>query len=409
MNGLYCVTGEKLEILSVGILNKDAGPDFSQVKLKIEGTLWIGNAELHIKSSDWMIHGHDKDPAYDSVVLHVVYDDDLKILRRDGSVLPVLVLKNLFSDRLFSNCQNLIDNLNAFPCEKQIRHVDPVVIENVISRSIVSRYEYKSAEVMDKLSELKGNWNETFYYYLARNFGFKVNAVPFEMLATSLSQKIFARYKNNPLQIEAMIFGQAGFLSDELLDEYPKKLLSEYIFLKKKYGLQPINISLWKFLRMRPQNFPTIRLAQFAAMIVSSNHLFSKILEIPNLKEISRLFENLPVNAYWKHHYHFKKLAADEVSLQIGRRSVHNIIINTVCIFLFTYGKYTDQQIYVDRSFAFLNELPSENNIYVNQYVKSGVRSDSALTSQALLQLNKFYCSQKKCLNCGIGIKILNR
>lgn len=409
INDLSCVDGEKLQILSPGIHNRDAGPDFSQAKLRIAGTLWIGHAELHIRSSDWMAHGHFQDPAYNAVVLHVVYEHDQEIHREDGGLVPTLVLKDLFSDELFDRYQNLINNLNAFPCEKLIKNVDPIVIENVISRSVISRLEYKSSEVIDKLKHLKGNWEETFYFFMARSFGFKVNAIPFEMLALSLSSHILAKHRNNSLQIEALIFGQAGFLDARYSDHYLKAMSTEYIFLQRKYGLKPMDVSVWKFLRMRPQSFPTVRLAQFAAMMISSNHLFSKVLDLETLSEIVQLFSNLSVNGYWRNHYHFKKSTAAEVHLQIGTSSVHNIIINTICVCLFTYGKYTDQHIYIDRALAFLEELPSEHNVCVSQYVKSGLSCRTAFTSQALLELNKNYCSQKKCLNCGIGIKILNK
>ncbi|WP_316794184.1 DUF2851 family protein [Pedobacter frigoris] len=405
---LYCAGGEKLEILSPGILNKDAGPDFSHARLKIDHTLWAGNVELHIKSSDWVLHNHEENGAFESVILHVVYHHDQQIYRKNGSLIPVLVLKDLFSDQLLDTYHGLVNNRNAFPCEKQIGGVDQVVIEHVLSRAIAERLEYKSAEVLMRLGALKGSWDETFYYFMARNFGFKVNAVPFEMLASSLPQRIFAKHKNNPLQIEAMIFGQAGFLNADLQDEYSKRLFLEYTFLRKKYGFEPIDVSLWKFLRMRPQNFPTVRLAQFAALIISSSHLFSKILELKSLKEIYRLFEDLPVNQYWERHYHFRK-TTKQVILQPGPASVQNIVINTICLFLFTYGKYTDQVHFMERAFIFLEELPAERNMITDQYVNSGVRPDSALMSQALLQLNKYHCNQKKCLNCGIGIKILKK
>ncbi|WEK18164.1 MAG: DUF2851 family protein [Candidatus Pedobacter colombiensis] len=405
---LYCEDGEELQVLHPGILNKHAGPDFSGAKLVIDGLNWVGDVEIHLKSSDWLAHGHQHNPAYNSVVLHVVYQYDSPIYRTNGSLVPVLVLKNLFSDHLFANYSELIATVNPFPCQKHIADVDRIVVDAFLSRVMIERFEQKSEEVFKKLSQNRGDWEQTFYYFLARNFGFKVNAVPFELLADALPHHLFSKYKDNALQIAALIFGQAGFLEQPFIEVYPRQLQKEYAFLRKKHSLTHIESALWKFLRMRPQNFPTIRLAQFAALILKSNHLFSKILKAGSVAEMQVLFSELPVNEYWRTHYHFNKNTG-KVIVQPGLQFVHNIIINTVCLFLFSYGKYTDQPELVDRAIDFLERIPSESNAIVNQYVSAGVIADRAFTSQALLQLNKFYCSQKKCLNCAIGIKILKK
>ena len=288
----------------------------------------------------------------------------------------------------------------------QIGGVDDICIESMISKLIIERLQEKSDMVIRKVNTLNGDWNEGFNYFIASNFGFKVNAVPFELLSESLSQHIIAKNKNNSSAIEALIFGQAGFLDQDFKEEYPCFLKSEYTFLQKKYDLTPIDKSMWKFLRMRPQSFPTVRLAQFSALMISSDHLLSKILELKDLKLVYNLFENLPVNAYWFSHYHFNK-ETKNVNLQLGKKSIQNIMINTVCVFLFAYGRYTDQLQYVDRALDFLEDIPAEDNKIITQYEESGVKPGNAFRTQALLQLNKYYCSQKKCLNCGIGIKIL--
>ncbi|RZL29169.1 MAG: DUF2851 family protein, partial [Pedobacter sp.] len=215
-------------------------------------------------------------------------------------------------------------------------------------------------------------------------------------------------HKDNPLQIEALIFGQAGFLNQSFEEEYPNQLKREYQFLQKKYNLKPIDISLWKFMRMRPQNFPTLRLAQFAALIINSNHLFSKILVMRDYLNSHVLFENLPVNPFWKTHYHFNK-KAEKVSLQMGKSSIQNILINTLSLFLFAYGKALDQENFVTRSFYLLENVPSENNAIVKQYEDAGVVVKNAFYSQAILQLKKKYCNEKKCLSCGVGIKLLKQ
>ncbi len=405
---LQTTTGEIIQVIQLGTLNKNAGPDFSNAKLVIGDTTWVGNVEIHLKSSDWLLHQHQLDNAYENVILHVVYDDDTKIYRKDGTLLPALVLKNRFPASLANNYEALITAANNFPCEKQIHEIDDFLIKGFLSRVLVERLEDKSAEVYEKLKELKNDWDEAFYHFMARNFGFKVNAVPMEMLARSLPQQLFAKHKDQPLQIEALIFGQAGFLDQKFKDEYPKQLQAEYRFLQKKYGLQPIEVSLWKFMRMRPQNFPTLRLAQFAALIINSHHLFSKVLALRDYRNSQQLFEALPVNPYWQNHYHFNK-TAENVGLQLGKGSIDNILINTLSLFLFAFGKAMDQHNYITRCFYILENLPAENNAVVKQYIDAGVRIKDAYQTQALLQLKKTYCNEKKCLNCGIGIKILRQ
>lgn len=405
---LICARGEELSVLEPGILNIHAGPDFSHAKLLIDGTTWVGDVEIHLRSSDWALHGHDQDFAYDTVILHVVYQYDQPISRTNGSLIPVLVLKDLFAEHLLYNYHELLNGMNRFPCEKQLWDVEEVITGNFLSRVSIERLEQQSTAILRKLECYKGDWDQTFYFFIARNFGFKVNAIPFELLADALPNSLLLRHKDSALQMAALLFGQAGFLTGSFTEHYPMQLQREYCFLQKKYGLQPIDAVCWKFLRMRPQNFPTIRLAQFTALMVKASHLFSRVLEVEKLQDCYQLFEELPVDAYWQTHYHFNKETA-KVIVQPGRQSIQNIIINTVCLFLFSYGKYTDQQEFIIRAFDFLEKLPAENNAIVAQYLNSGLKVSSALMSQAVLQLNKCYCTQKKCLNCGIGIKILKK
>lgn len=405
---LYTTTGEEIKVLQVGNANQHAGPDFSNAKLIIGKTTWAGNVEIHIKASDWLLHQHQIDSAYENVILHVVYDADEQIYRKDETLIPTLTLKGLFDPKLLEKYEALVTSANNFPCEKQISEVDEFIVNNFLARVLVERLANKSTEVYEKIKQLKGDWDGAFYHFMARNFGFNVNAMPMEMLAQSLPQTLFAKHKENPLQIEALIFGQAGFLSQSFEDEYPNQLKHEYQFLKKKYGLKPIDISLWKFLRMRPQNFPTLRLAQFAALIVKSNHLFSKILTIKDYKNSAQLLENLPVNPFWEKHYHFNK-RAENVGVQLGKTSIDNILINTLSLFFFAYGKAMDQQNFETRALQLLENLPVENNAIIKQYLAAGVKVTTAFNSQALLQLKKKYCNEKKCLNCAIGIKILKQ
>jgi hypothetical protein len=406
--GLTTTDEQPIQVLHPGIPNTHAGPDFSQAKIRLSETIWVGQVEIHVKASEWMLHGHQHDEAYENVILHVVYENDKPVSRKTGTEVPVLVLKGLFDEGLYVNYNNLINSFHNFPCEKQIAGVEPMYIHNFLSRLAIERFEHKAIEVNRLLQLHKGDWNETFYICLARNFGFKVNALPFELLAGSLKQQILGKHKDQPGQIEALLFGQAGFLSGDFEDDYPLALKNEYSFLQKKYNLQPIAVSLWKFLRMRPQNFPTIRLAQLATLTLKSSHLFSLVLEITDPSTLVHLFSALPVHTYWKTHYHFHKETAN-VNLQLGKGSINNLIINTVCLFLFVYGKTISDQRYIDRAIYFLEQIPAEKNSIISLYEASGVKIDNAYLSQALLQLNKSYCTEKKCLNCTIGIKILKK
>ncbi|HQS50967.1 MAG TPA: DUF2851 family protein, partial [Daejeonella sp.] len=279
LSDLKSTSGESLDIIRPGHHNQHAGPDFSNAKIRIGDTLWAGNVEIHIRSSDWYRHQHQFDKAYDNVILHVVAYHDQEIFRADGTEIAVLEIGNLIPEEIAQNYEDLMAGLNWIPCERKIKQVDKFFINTCLTRVLIERLEEKSELIDALLIEVKGSWNDAFYISLARNFGFKTNALPFEMLARSLPQSLLARYKDRSFQIEALIFGQAGFLDNKLKDPYPQLLRKEYLFLRKKHGLRPIDKYLWKYMRLRPRNFPSVRLAQFAALIIRSNHLFSKIID----------------------------------------------------------------------------------------------------------------------------------
>jgi len=404
---LQTTDGEDLEIYSAGIHNSDAGPDFHNARVKIGGTVWAGNVELHLSSSDWEKHGHSADNAYDNIILHVVYSDDKPLILTNGRRIPTLELKNRVPDDLYNRYHNLVfGNQAIIPCEASIGSVDGLTMHNWLTRVLVERLERRSAAIISAINLNRGDWEETFYQFLAANFGFKTNALPFELLAKSLPQITLAKHKNNAMQIEALIFGQAGFLEGAVTDDYPRNLKTEYVFLQKKYGLKPLEVHLWKFMRLRPQNFPTVRLAQFAALVVNSNHLFSKVLEIKEVKGLRNLFADITVNPYWENHYRFdaESVAA---SKNLGKSSIDVLLLNTLALFLFSYGKFNQVQYYINRSLQLLENLPPENNKVVADFSTLGVKIKTAFESQALLELKNNYCSYKKCLECGVGNKIL--
>ena len=406
-DNLQTTAGESIEVFSAGLPNSDSGPDFHNARLRIGDTTWAGNVELHINSSDWHKHKHTYDGAYKNVILHVVHRDDEPITLPDGRRLATLELKDRISPDLYNRYHGLVfGNQQFIPCEGTVRHVDDITLRNWLTRVLVERLEKRSAAVMAALEKNKGDWEETFYQFLAAQFGFKTNALPFELMAKSLPQLTLAKHKNNPLQIEALVFGQAGFLEDEFKDDYPAKLKEEYGFLRKKYNLTPIEKHLWKFMRMRPQNFPSIRLAQFAALIVRSNHLFSKMIEIKDVNYLRKLFTDLDINPYWETHYRFG-LESKPSSKSLGESSIDILLLNTFVLFLFSYGKHNQQEYYINRSLKLLEKLPAEENNIVTNFDLVGIKVNTAFDSQALLELKNNYCSYKKCLQCGVGNKIL--
>ena len=405
--GLQTTTGEAIEIYSAGLHNTDSGPDFQNARIRIGDTTWAGNVELHLSSSDWQKHNHDADNAYNNIILHVVYRDDVPLITNDGRRIPTLELHNRVPAELYSRYHTLaFGNQSVIPCGATIGKLDDFTLRTWFTRVLIERLEKKSAAVTAALQLNRGDWEETFYQFLAANFGFKTNALPFELLAKSLPQNILAKHKNQPLQIEALIFGQAGFLNQPFEDSYPQHLAKEYDFLRKKYKLTPIENHLWKFMRLRPQNFPTIRLAQFAALVVNSNHLFSKVLDTRDIKGLQALFADIKVNSYWDDHYRFDK-ASKPSSKKLGQASIDILLLNTLALFLFSYGKHNQLQHFTDRSLKLLENLPGENNKIIADFSSLGVKAKTAFDTQALLELKSYYCNYKKCLQCGVGNKIL--
>ena len=404
---LNTTDGETVIVEHPGYQNHDSGPDFFNARVRIGDTRWAGNVEIHIRSSDWFKHEHHYDRAYDNIILHVVHDSDVTIKRADGQVIPVVELKNGFESTKWSDYQKLANAPGWVPCAKQIANIDDFIIQQWLDRVLVSRLEKKTQFITNLLTEFKGNWSECFFILLARNFGFKVNALPFELLARSIPLKILTRHAGNLFQLEALLFGQAGFLAEKFNDDYPFQLQKEYRYLQNKLGLQPLEKHLWKFGRLRPGNFPTIRLAQFAFCIHQNAHLISRIIEASSFKEIQSLF-NVSAGAYWNNHYLMDK-ASEHCVKTIGKASIDNIIINTIAPFLFVYGK-TEMELHLtDKAFNLLEDCPSEKNIIINGWKKIGVNAKTAGRSQALIELKTAYCAEKKCLTCGIGIKLLNQ
>jgi len=397
--------GQILEIISPGFHNTDAGPDFLNARIKIDDTVWAGNVEIHIKASDWHKHNHQNDMKYDNIILHVVYENDITIKRNDKQIITTLCIKNCFDEKLFYRYKDLLLSKMWIPCERNLVVVDKGILNIWKEKLVVERLQKKSEEIENILHNNKNDWNQTFYEFLFKNFGFKINAVAFEMLAKSLPISILAKHKDTLFQVEALLFGQAGFLNDMLTDEYPKALLKEYLFLRQKISLKPIDNSLWNLLRIRPHNFPQIRIAQLASLIYSSTALFSKVIEADSVKTLLKMFSH-ECSDYWQTHYLFDK-SVQTKSFRIGISSIENVIINTIVPFHFAYATIKNDFSFKERALAFLEQTDAEKNHIIQNWHERGIVSKSAWDSQSLIELRNNYCLSKKCLNCMIGDAIL--
>ena len=403
-NNLLTIDGKPAEVIHVGQPNTDSGPDFFNARIRIGETTWAGNVEIHQKSSHWYRHHHNVDAAYDNVILHVVETFDLPVKVKNHE-LPTLVIS--YPSELLKNYEQLLKSERWIACEDKLSEVDPFILRFWFSSLMIERLQSKTGDILVLLEQNKNNWNDTFYQLLARNFGMKTNALPFELLARSLPLQILSKHKNDLFQTEALLFGQSGLLNESLLgDDYFLSLRNEYSFLYKKYGLSGIESHLWKFMRLRPINFPTIRIAQLAALINHSSALFSRVLETENLGELRKLFD-VSASEYWDTHYNFNKISKDNHRKTLGESAFNNLVINTVVPILFVYGDQHMDQAMKDRALALLENLAPESNQIIRKWNSLGIECRSAFETQALLQLKNSYCTDKKCLNCQLGAKII--
>lgn len=409
-NELAITTGEGIQIMIPGLHNSNQGPDFLNAKIKIGDTIWAGTIELHIKTSDWNKHHHQEDRNYNNVILHVVWEDDEidkvfpinKTLNK--SPLPVLELKDRISKILLQRYEGLLQAASFIPCEKNIAAVRDITWKSWKDRLLIGRLMRKTKLVETHLHNSNYHWEETFWWMLARNFGTKVNGDAFEAIAKSISINILAKHKNQIHQLEALLMGQAGLLNGTFTEDYPIMLQKEYHFYRSKYNLQPTSNPLF-FLRMRPGNFPTIRLAQLAMLIHGANHLFSHIKEANTNEQVKQWFA-VTANDYWHYHYRFEE-ETDFKRKKMGNDMVDNIIINTVVPVLFYYGSYHKDEKYKQKALQWLELLEAENNNITKGFEGLGIENKTAFDSQALIELKNEYCNNKRCLECGIGNAIL--
>ena len=405
-NQLHCTNGDELSIIYPGILNCNQGPDFSDAKIKINDTLWAGNVEIHINSSDWKKHNHSEDNNYNNIILHVVWNHDYEIKDNNGNNLFTLELKNRVSKLLLERYRQLMENPSFIPCEKLEANLSGLGLTAWKQRLTAERLLLKSDTIFKILQQTNFHWEETFWWLIAANFGLKINSEAFKKIAQSLPLVLLAKHKSSIIQIEALLFGQAGLLEKDFEEKYPAMLKKEYEFYRKKYKLNPVEEGL-HFLRMRPANFPTIRLAQLAMLIHNSEHLFSKIKETGSAKELKIMFE-LEANDYWHYHYIFDEESAFKIK-RLGKQMVNNILINTVVPIVFSYGLHHNEELYKEKAISWLEEIPPEKNTITSGFEEIGYSNKSAFDSQALIQLKNHYCNNKLCLECSIGNSLLKK
>ena len=404
---LRCSTGEEIIVINPGLKNTHAGPDFYNAKLKLENMEWAGSVEIHIYSSGWREHKHQDDAAYENVVLHVVWEENEKIYRKDGTLLPTLELKSRVASSFLLQYKRIVHSRNRIPCANAIHQVPDIIRISMLDKAMMARLETKADAILQTLEKNHGDWEETCYQILCRNFGFKVNTDPFLQLAQSLPYKILMKHGDRLEQIEALIFGQAGFLKETINDAYYLLLRREYTLLRKKYSLgsKQMNKAQWRFLRLRPANFPTIRLAQLSSVLFHQKNMFSKIISITSWKELMPAFSVKP-SAYWLYHYQFFKKQSKEIPA-LGSMSVENIVINSIVPMMVAYGKAKGDQRYVDRAVQLLQETPSEQNNILRSWENLGLTSRTAFDSQALIELHNSFCLRRRCLDCNIGFSLL--
>lgn len=402
---LKTTTGQQVEVIDTGLANTDAGPDFFNAKLKLDGVLWIGNIEIHERSSDWFKHGHHADTGYNSVILHIASEIDTEISRSNGERIPQIQL--ICPEAVRTNYKELLETDSYPPCYRIIPSLPPFTAHSWMTALQMERFEQKATLLNERLKRCQGNWEDAFFITLARNFGFGLNGDAFETWAHRLPFRAVDKHRNDLFQIEAIFFGQAGILEYSDGDGYYLRLKKEYTYLQHKFGLIPMDASLWRFLRLRPANFPHIRIAQLACLYHRAYGLLSRIMETETLQGVRDILKG-GTSEYWLTHYTFGGSSPSRPKT-LSNTSLDLLIINTVVTFLYAYGLHKGNRVLCARAGSFLEELKAENNYITRMWEQCGMKASNAADSQALIQLKKEYCDKKKCLYCRIGYEYLKR
>ena len=399
----------KIAVLNPGEYNRDSGPDFFNSRILIAGTEWAGNVEIHTRASNFDNHGHNMDPAFDNVILHVVSENDRRVFNSKGEELLTVEIK--YDNSYYEKYLDLINNPFVIACQNEIKKLDIFFIRHWLHSLLVERLQLRSDSVMKIFSQTGNDWDETFYRILTRYFGFRVNTEPFEMLASALPFRIIRKHADNRFQIEALLFGTAGMLEEGLFkeavsDKYYKDLIKEFRILSTKYSLVPIHGWLWKFCRLRPVNFPTVRISQLSALLSTAGGLFSRILDTGGIRNLKDLF-GVSASSYWDNHYIFGK-KSKAISKNTGMQAADIFLINAVIPLIFIYGRYHDNNDVCEKALTFLGEIRPETNSVTRDWKSAGIEVESAFYTQALLQLTDEYCKKRRCLECRIGCKLIS-
>ncbi len=398
--------GQKLKVFYPGDHNLDSGPDFKEARLKIDSIEWAGQVEIHVKSSDWLHHNHQLNQAYDNVILHVVWNHD-KEIEVNGSTIPVLELKDKVELRLIDKYKNHLRSKEAILCQSQLADVNPIQTSNMIDRVLVERLEEKARLILTDLTNTKNDWEEMVYRMIVANFGFSTNKDAFIRLSEVLPFRKLKKNLDSLKSTEALLFGQAGFL-EKSIDQYQESLRDEHTYLSKKHELHEPMISVqWKLGKLRPPNFPTVRLSQLAALLHHYPKLFSLLIENQDVKKLKEIF-SISVSDYWNEHYDFSKKKKKQ-SNGIGEKSVEILLINVVAPILAAYSTFTDEQKFMDRAILLLESIKFEDNRMTRMFDMSYFPSKTSFDSQALIHLQKNYCQRKRCLNCHIGVQLISK
>ncbi len=403
------VTTEGLPVVveRPGELNRDAGPDFLDSRLVIGGLHWAGNVEVHTRASDWNQHGHSDDKAYNNVILHVVYIYDADIVLENGKKVQTLDISQSLPQYVWDNYDSLMNPADdtQIPCASRLKDIPDFLYHLSQDRLLVERIERKSGDVERILKESKGSWEQACYWLTAHYFGGKTNAFAFELLAKVTPMRIVAKIKDNPFRVEALYMGQAGLLDGDFNDEYPKKLQREYKYLSAAYQLTPMEGHLWKFFRVRPSSFPTLRISQFSDLMSKSSNLFSKMLDAEDAGTVSKLFV-VQASEYWQSHYNFDK-ETERSSKSLGKSLINTIIINAWIPLLYEYGVAHGAEMYKEGAFNLLQQLSPEDNRITRLWESAGIKIGNAAESQSVIQRYTEYCSRKKCLDCQLAFRIM--
>jgi hypothetical protein len=407
--------GETVEVIDPGLHNRNAGPDFFNAKIKVDGMLWVGNVEIHDKASDWFLHGHDKDEAYDNVILHVVGEDDMPVRSSRGETMRQMQMD--VPEYVTANYSRLLREDRFPPCHEVIGQLQKLTVHSWMSALQTERLEQKTEAISRRVKERNGSWEDAYFMTLARNFGFGVNGEAFEKWAATLSLQSVGHHRDDIFQIEAIFLGQAGLLDEQAIpqrhrkeaanDIYLTKLRREYSYLNHKFHLEQMSATEWKFLRLRPQNFPNIRISQLANLYYNRRSNLSQLIECRSVDEMSDLFAT-HVTPYWETHYSFGA-EGKKSAKQLSKQSVRVLILNTAIPILFAYGRHKGDETLTDRAFRLLEELKAEDNSIIRMWKECGLEIETAADSQAIVQLKKEYCDRRDCLRCRFGYEYIKR